>query len=63
MDQLPTGWDWRFRWEHCKAVVGFVLQPRTMLPPGCPINIDNWFHVQEILLEDKLADGTVVQYQ
>lgn len=59
LGQLPVGWDWKLREEHCKAVAGFVLQPKAVLPLGRPISMDNQFHVQKILLEDRLAVGTL----
>lgn len=40
-------------------MAGFVLQPKAVLPLGYPISMDSQFHVQKILLEDRLADGTL----
>lgn len=49
LGQLPVGWDWRLRGEHGEAVAGFVRQPRAVLPPGCPISLENLFQVQKSL--------------
>ena len=60
LGQLPIGWDGGLKGEHCEAGAGFELQPRAVLPSGCPVNTDHQFHVQRIFLEDRLAEGTVV---
>ena len=57
---LAVGCNWRLRRKDLEVLAGFVLQPRAVLLPGGPISMDSQFHVQEIPLEGRLADGTIV---